>query len=206
MNRAQHQMMKIVQKIPVFDGLSLEQAERLIQISRFRQYESGDTVYDIGETSDEMLVLIKGKLSVLSAAGQTLGEVPPGKSTGEMGVFTGHDRSATIVATEPCAGLAVTRVQIYEVMNADAVMKSVILENVVSELSDRLVDANTRLDVLSSQVPAEPEPEPEPESEPESEPEEETTESDMAEEVIAEAEEQVSGEEEGDAEETGDSV
>ncbi len=148
MNRAQHQLMQIVQKIPVFDGLSLEQAERVIQTSRFKKYEAGDTVYEIGEASEEMLVLVKGELSVLSATGQPLGEVVPGMSTGEMGLFTGHVRSATIVALEECAGLILTRSLLREIMNSDREMKAIILENAVRQLSDRLADANTRLDVL----------------------------------------------------------
>lgn len=152
MNRAQHQLMQVIQKISVFDGLSLEQAEKLIQISRFKKYGNGDTVYDIGGVSDEMLVLIKGKLSVLSASGQPLGEVSVGYSTGEMGVFTGHNRSATIVASEECAGLTITRKLLLDTMNADREMKSVILENVVTELSARLAEANIRLDVVSKQV------------------------------------------------------
>ena len=146
MNRAQHQLMQIVQKIPVFDGLSLEQAERVIKTSRFKMYEAGGTVYEIGEASEEMLVLIKGKLSVLSATGQLLGEVAPGMSTGEMGLFTGHVRSATIVALEECAGLILTRSLLREIMNSDREMKAIILENAVRQLSDRLADANTRLD------------------------------------------------------------
>lgn len=184
MNRAQHQMMKIVQKIPVFDGLSLEQAQRLIQISRFKQYVSGDTIYDVGEQGDEMLVLVKGKLSVLSATGQPLGEVMPGNSTGEMGVFTGHKRSATIVAMDDCAALAVTRNMLYDIMNQDHHMKSIILENVVNELSRRLAESNTRLDVLSRQV-AEQTP-----AEPAVAEEAEQSEADAAEAVIAEAAEE----------------
>ena len=181
MNRAQHQMMQIIQKIPVFDGLSLEQAQRLIQISKFRQYEAGDTIYDAGEVGDEMLVLIKGKLNVLSVTGQPLGEILPGKSIGEMGLFTGHVRSATIVATVACAGLTMTRGLLTETMNADRDMKGVILENVVTELSLRLADANTRLDVLSRNQQTEPEPDPEEAVS------EDATEAGVAEEIIAEA-------------------
>ena len=166
MNRAQHQLMQVIQKIPVFDGLSFEQAQKLIRISQFKKYESGDTVYNVGGVSDEMLVLIKGKLSVLSATGRSLGEVSVGNSMGEMGVFTGHQRSATVVAAEECAGLAIRRNLLLEAMNTDRVMKGVILENVVTELSTRLAEANTRLDVLVQQVaPAAEEPPEEPAAE-----------------------------------------
>ncbi len=143
--------MQIVQKIPVFDGLSLDQAQLLIQVSKFSKYEAGKTIYDIGGASDEMLILVKGKLNVLSDAGQLLGEVPPGSSIGEMGVFTGHPRSATIITAEECVGLEIRKNQLLGVMNADQSMKSIILENVVGMLSSRLADANSKLDVLTAQ-------------------------------------------------------
>lgn len=149
MNQAQHQLMRIVQKIPVFDRLSLEQAEKIMKASQFRKYAAGETIYDVGQISDGMVVLIKGTLSVLSATGQALGEVGAGKSTGEMGVFTGYKRSATVVAKEECAGLTISRALILQVMEGDRDMKSIILENVVKELSHRLGDANLRLDTLS---------------------------------------------------------
>jgi len=134
----------------VFDGLTLEQAQILIQNSRFKQYKAGDTIYQVGGIGDEMLILIKGKLSVMSATGLQLGETLPGQSTGEMGVFTGQRRSATIVAAESSAGLAITRNALNSVMDNDREMKCVILENVVKELSGRLAEANSRVDVLSS--------------------------------------------------------
>jgi len=160
MNRAQHQMMKIVQKISVFVGLTLEQAQSLIQVFKVQQYETGDTVYEVGESGDEMLVLIRGRLSVLSATGRQLGEVPPGQATGEMGLFTGHKRSATIVAIDDCIGLTVNRTMLFSVIEQDPVMKGTILENVVSLMSARLAEANTRLDQLSQSAAAAPEPEP----------------------------------------------
>ena len=39
--------MQIVQKIPVFDGLSLDQAQLLIRVSKFSKYEAGKTIYDL---------------------------------------------------------------------------------------------------------------------------------------------------------------
>ena len=149
MNQAQHALMQIVQQIAIFDGLMLEQAQILIQISKFKKFETSDTVYDVGAASHEMRVLIKGKLSVLSATGQSLGEVVPGNPTGEMGLFTGHARSATIVAAEDCVGLAITRILLMDVVNNDREMKAIILENVVRELSGRLAESNERLDVMS---------------------------------------------------------
>jgi hypothetical protein len=92
-----------------------------------------------------------------------------------MGVFTCHKRSATIVAKEECAGLAMQRNLMMQVTDGDKDMKSIILENVVRELSTRLAQANVRLDELSrtqeQAAPAAPEEETPPEVDESAEPE-----------------------------------
>ena len=56
-----------------------------------------------GEPSDSFYIVISGRLQVLirSGAGESrqVGEVSQGESVGEMGVFTGVPRSATIIAS-----------------------------------------------------------------------------------------------------------
>ena len=152
MNRQQHQLMATLQKIPVFEGLSLEQAEHLIRICRFQKYAADTQVYTAGDASDDFLVLIMGKLAVLSPAGQKLVELEPGVSIGEMGVFTRHMRSATVVAVGDCAGLVITQPLIYQLMENDQSIKATILDNVVRELSNRLAEANGKVDALISEA------------------------------------------------------
>ena len=148
MNRQQHQLMAILQKIPVFKGLTLEQAEQLIRICKFQKYASGTQIYTAGEPSTDFLVLIMGKLNVLSRAGQKLVDLSPGVSIGEMGVFTGHPRSASVVAEADSAGLVITRELIYQMMNGDSHVKACILDNVVVALATRLSEANSKVDAL----------------------------------------------------------
>ena len=154
MNRQQHQLMAILQKIPVFDGLSLEQSEHLIRICRFHKFAADTQIYTAGDASEDFLVLIVGKLAVLSVAGQKLVELNPGVSIGEMGVFSGHMRSATVVAVGDCAGLVIARESIHQLMDGDHSIKATIMANVVEELSDRLAEANGKVDALMSAVQA----------------------------------------------------
>ena len=147
-------LMKILQKIPVFDGLELHEAEALIQVSTLRAIKKGDEVYKVGEPSSDMLVLIKGKLIVVSKEGKELAAIPAGTSTGEMGVFTGHRRSATIVAAADSLGLVLSRQGLSQVMSTEKNIKGTILENVVSLLADRLEEANTRYVEASAELEA----------------------------------------------------
>ena len=148
MNRHEHQFMSIIQKIPVFKGLSFEQASSLIRICIFQKFAPDTQIYSAGDASDDFLVLISGKLSVMSPAGQKLGELNPGVSIGEMGVFTGHVRSATVVAVGDCAGLVISKGPIYQMMEGDQHFKAAILGNVIEELSDRLAESNDKVAAL----------------------------------------------------------
>jgi len=74
--------MQIIQKIPVFSGLTVDEAERLIAICTFRRYKQDTVIYEARKPSDEMLVLLSGRLGVISPEGEALGEVSPGQSTG----------------------------------------------------------------------------------------------------------------------------
>ena len=145
MNKQQHLVMKILQKIQVFQGLSVEEAGRLFQICKSTSFEPGTQVYTAGQPSVDMLVLVQGKMQVVSGSGQVLAEILPGSSTGEMGVFTGHRRAATIVVLEKSLALVIDRESLRNLMNRVPTIKSSILENVVELLSDRLAEANDQV-------------------------------------------------------------
>jgi CRP-like cAMP-binding protein len=151
MNRQQHILTKILQKIHVFKGLSVEQAALLIQICKSRAFESNTQIYEAGEPSVDMLVLVQGKLRVLSRTGQQLAEVEPGASTGEMGVFTGHPRAATIVAAQKSMALVIEKPALRNLLNREPDIKGIVLENVVELLAQRLAETNEQVARLKAQ-------------------------------------------------------
>lgn len=146
MNRQQHLFMKIIEKIRVFHGLKPHEAQNLMASGYMKQFQKGDVIYRAGEPSNDMLVLIQGKLNVLGKDNQVLVSIPPGTSTGEMGLFTGQPRSATIVADEPSAGLVFDRGKLYALMGLERDIKGAILQNVVALLSERLVETDRKLE------------------------------------------------------------
>lgn len=145
MNRQQHMLMKILQKIRVFDGLEIHEAQTLLSLAQMRQFERSEVVYNFGDPSNDMLVLIKGRLSVMSKDGNPLVEIPPGASTGEMGLFTGMPRSATIIAAEQSICVMFDRSRLRNLMESELQLKGVILQNVVDLLSERLVETDQKL-------------------------------------------------------------
>ncbi|MEW6753877.1 MAG: cyclic nucleotide-binding domain-containing protein [Candidatus Latescibacterota bacterium] len=142
MNAQQYAMMRVVQKIPVFKGFEMEEVMRLLRISHAATFKPGQRIYALGEPSTEMLVLLKGKLSVVGASGEVLAMIQPGTATGEMGLFTGHPRSANIVAVEQSACLTIRKTELIALLsnNRDAHVK--LLYNLINLLAERLALAN----------------------------------------------------------------
>ncbi len=146
MNKQQHMLMKILQKIRVFDGLEVIEAQTLLSCSYMKQFEKGETVYQMGDPSDDMLVLILGRLKVMGEDNQVLVDIPPGTPTGEMGMFTGMPRSATIMAAEKSVGLMFAEDKLNALMMSEPRLKGVVLQNVVELLADRLIDADRKME------------------------------------------------------------
>ena len=58
------------------------------------------TLCNFGEPSDKMFILLYGKLSIYSKEGAQVARIEPVAPVGEMGLFTGEPRSATVKASE----------------------------------------------------------------------------------------------------------
>ncbi len=72
----------------------------------------GATLFDAGDTADEVFYLRAGRLGVTRHQGGTaqfLGVVRPGEIVGEMALLSSEPRSATVVTTTPVRALVMTR-------------------------------------------------------------------------------------------------
>jgi len=148
MNRQKYIIMRVIRKIPVFKGLEEKEAISLLRICRSVSYKQGDVVYSAGEASENMLVLLDGKLRVATTAGEELAEIQMGGSIGEMGFFTGAPRSAHVIAIEDATGITISKADLFRLLHNDKDMHLKLLNNMVSLLSSRLVAADKLIEGL----------------------------------------------------------
>ncbi len=154
MNAQQYQMMQILQKIPVFKGFEVKESLMLLRICHPQSYKAGQTIFNVGESSTEMLVLYKGRVQVVSRSGEVLAHLGTGAATGEMGIFTGQPRSASVVATEPTGGLIIRKAELIVLLGNNPSMHLRLLYNVINLLSARLADANRQNDTYARKLEA----------------------------------------------------
>ena len=152
MNKQQYGLMQIIQKIDIFKGLSVEEAGCLLRLFSPKIFEAKEMVYAVGQPSTDLLVLLQGKLVVTSTSGDVLAEIGPGTPIGEMGIFTGHPRSANVVAPGKAGGVVISRQAMDAFLSSDTAIRSRVLQNIVDVLSERLAEANQKIAAQAQRI------------------------------------------------------
>ena len=149
MDKREFDLMQMVQRIGVFKGLELQEVKRLLAICQLQVFGAGQPIYTVGGQSDDMIILLKGELTVTGKEGHALGEIHSGASTGEVGVFTGRPRSANVTPSVDSTGLVIHRSDMDSLLKEDSQLESKVLRNLLGLLCDRLIDANLTLEGLA---------------------------------------------------------
>ena len=92
------QTIEVLTKIPLFKGLALSELQGIFGICQFRKFKPSEPVYRMGEPGRDTFILLEGDLSVRTSAEVDIARIRPVGLVGEMGLFTGHPRSVSVVA------------------------------------------------------------------------------------------------------------
>ncbi len=87
---------------PLFGDLDHEMIVKLYDRVEWLQLTRGDCLFEQGDPGDSWFVLMGGRLKVVTTSGDgqeaSVCEIGVGESVGEMAVFTGEPRAATVLA------------------------------------------------------------------------------------------------------------
>ena len=95
-----------LKQVPVFQGLSLESAQRLAKETLNESYRAGTVIVRRGTPGDCMYLLVAGKVQipVFDQEGRQLfvAQLGPKQIFGEMALLTGEARNADVIAVTDC--------------------------------------------------------------------------------------------------------
>src|SRR5689334_4669557 len=102
---------RLLGRVPLFADLSDRDLAELAQVAVPRTYEQGQAVFREGDTGDTCFVVREGCVRVTRRHSDgrviTLAELRPGEMFGELAMFGGETRSASVEALEPTRALAI---------------------------------------------------------------------------------------------------
>jgi len=98
----------LLKSVPIFSELGRGDLSRLAKLMVARSIKAGDAVIEENDQAAGFFVVSSGKLEA-ERQGKTLATYGPGDFFGEMALFEGFPRSATVRAVEDSECLAMTR-------------------------------------------------------------------------------------------------
>ena len=100
-------VIEMLEKAPLWSGLSKKELKSMVRVSRERRFESGDTIVKKGEGGVGFYLILDGTVEIRSD-GNTLSKLGPGQFFGEMSVLDNQPRSADVVTVQPSRVLILT--------------------------------------------------------------------------------------------------
>jgi CRP-like cAMP-binding protein len=96
-----------LKQVPLFENLSLEQLDALLQTTEEQEYLDGEVICREGERGDSLFLLLEGEVDIVKAWGteeeDRLKRLEAIDYFGEMASLVDEPRSATAVAAGPCS-------------------------------------------------------------------------------------------------------
>lgn len=111
------QVARAVHQLPLFGGLSVEQATRLAGACDVERFESGRTILREGETGEQLHIVLQGEVAITAAnSNATLGIVRTGECLGELSLLTASPHSATATSVGAVESAVFSRQDLHELI------------------------------------------------------------------------------------------
>jgi CRP/FNR family transcriptional regulator, cyclic AMP receptor protein len=142
-------MHEAFRSVPLFAGLDDRELEAITTISRTQTYPKGRVIFSEGDPGEAFYLLLAGEVKVfrLGANGQELilAWLQAGDFFGEMALFDGRPRSASVMTTEASTLLILYKQELLTLLKTSGTM----LSKCLMVLSNRLRDTDEKVTDLA---------------------------------------------------------
>ena len=137
-----------LKSIRVFRGLDEECYRIILRMASRHDVKRGHFVYEKGEESDAVYILIKGKLQELYHGRTVITNITPVGFFGEAGAFTGEKRMSSMSAIEDSTVLKIHKYELFKLLYRPEEFSRKILLNIISELAFKVGEYNETIERL----------------------------------------------------------
>ena len=136
----------LLEKVPLFAGLSRRQLGKLLVKLFEKEYVAGETIFLEGEPGKALFVVLDGKVSICRAgqgAEHRLATLGPGAYFGELALIDDLPRSATARADEPSALLILYKSHFDDLIEGHSTIAIRVMGNLLKALAGYVRMAQT---------------------------------------------------------------
>jgi CRP/FNR family transcriptional regulator len=144
---------RLLERVPMFDGLAPTEIEELAKVAVPRTYQAGQVVFREGDQGDTCFIVKSGAVKIAREHGGrtiALAELRAGDMFGELSMFGGEVRSATAQALEDTSAVALLAGDVRRLLAGNPTIALKMLE----AMANRVRATNQRLANQSFQTVA----------------------------------------------------
>jgi glutaminase len=134
---------------PLLDGLSQSELSELAALGATRVWRPGEKIVSAGEPATSLFFLRSGVVHVTLPDGVRLATLTAGTAFGEMALLEPH-RSADVLADASAVAVEISIADFERFRNHHPKAGERIMRNLAKILADRLIVANTKVNLLTS--------------------------------------------------------
>jgi len=139
---ARAKAVKILKKIPVFQGLMDEEYHRVMAMCSSTVAKEGEKIFSQGDEGNSMYILLSGEIDIMVNGVGCVHVMQSGEILGEIGLVKNMPRTAGAIAKTNCVLLQLYSEILHEVVKKHPKIGYVIMRNVARILADRLSESN----------------------------------------------------------------
>jgi len=133
---------------PLLAGLSAKEIEGIAALGTTRSYRSGERIVAAGDPSTSLFFLVSGVVHVSLPDGVRLATLTAGTAFGEMALLETH-RTADVLADMSATALEIPLHEFERFREKHPRVGERIMRNLAQLLAERLIVANTKVDLLT---------------------------------------------------------
>ncbi len=137
-----------LQETAAFAGISDDSLRFLLARATLVERGPGEPFFEEHDFGDAFYLLERGRVELFKTregVRREVGTMGEGECFGEMALLSITDRSASVVAAEPCVAVRLTNKALHELYNVDVGQFAMVVMNLGREVCRRLRDLNDRL-------------------------------------------------------------
>jgi CRP/FNR family transcriptional regulator/CRP/FNR family cyclic AMP-dependent transcriptional regulator len=135
----------LLEGVPLFSEMPLHHLRELARFARSESFAAGETIVQMGDPGSTLYVIRTGRVNVIrdhpSGKRVVLATLGPGEFFGELSIFDGEKRSATVTTAEETETVTLGRYDIVRIVSGDPQVGLSLLKS----LSTRLRETDARL-------------------------------------------------------------
>lgn len=132
----------ILQKLPVFSGLSASEYAHIQKICHPARIDDGETLFVEGDSSPCMYVLLSGDIQLRTHNQGPIHSLSPGELFGEIGLISQQNRTATAIARAPSVLLRIDGDVFQELLAREPRISFMIMRNITLNLANHIARMN----------------------------------------------------------------